>query len=96
MKGIGCRGRFSLLRRIIISKELGAGEVFLSYEESLLERNWVQRKNFLLYEKKNHYWDGIGCRGRISTSIKNDYWEEIGSKERISSYMKNHYWEGIG
>jgi hypothetical protein len=53
MEGIGCRGRFSLLRRIIISKELGAEEVFLFYEESLLERNWVQRKDFLLNEKKS-------------------------------------------
>jgi hypothetical protein len=51
MEGIGCRGRFSLLRRIIISKELGAEEVFLFYEESLLEKNWVQRK-VLFYEKK--------------------------------------------
>jgi hypothetical protein len=51
---------------------MGAKEGFLFYEESLLGRNWVQRKDFLL-SKESLLGEGIGYRGRISSSVKNHY-----------------------
>ncbi len=56
----------------IVKKEMGAKEGFLFYEESLLGRNWVQRKDFLL-SKESLLGEGIGYRGRISSSVKNHY-----------------------
>ncbi len=38
---------------------------------------------------KNHYREGIGCKGRVSSSMKNRYWEELGAEEEFLFYKES-------